>query len=437
MSALLPFWDALLLPLFKAAQPRSVLLCALRADDGLPRRILEASTVASLHVADPDPDFDPAQLRLAYPDRLILHRAAAADALRLIPTPDLLLLGGDANWFTVGTTLEAAHFQALALKRGFPLTLVANAGWPYARRDRYGAPAMLPEAACAEAVIGGLHPHYPDPRLRGGIHPGTLHSKMQDQPRLGVLTAIEDFVIAWAGERAARPELVTIPGMSGLAILKPPSPAESVRAWFDACVPSVALRDLLDSVEQERLLALAAVGDLRDALESEQAAHAALRGLIRATRLQANGRMPEAQAGEQGTAAPRSFPELAGPDAADTEYIFRSPAFDADWYLAKNPDVAAAGVHPAAHYFRCGAAEGREPGPDFQGSWYLAAYPDIAASGANPLLHYLRGGAAEGRDPGPHFSTSLYLRRYTDVSAAGLNPLEHWISAGRAEGREA
>ena len=37
----------------------------------------------------------------------------------------------------------------------------------------------------------------------------------------------------------------------------------------------------------------------------------------------------------------------------------------------------------------------------FDARWYLATYPDVAAAGADPALHYLRRGAAEGRAPLP------------------------------------
>jgi hypothetical protein len=40
-----------------------------------------------------------------------------------------------------------------------------------------------------------------------------------------------------------------------------------------------------------------------------------------------------------------------------------SPAFDARWYRATYPDVATAGIDPASHYLRRGAAEGRAPLP--------------------------------------------------------------------------
>ena len=81
--------------------------------------------------------------------------------------------------------------------------------------------------------------------------------------------------------------------------------------------------------------------------------------------------------------------------------VVASSLFDSEWYLRNYPDVAAAGVDPALHYVRHGAAERREPGPGFGARWYLERHPDVAAAGLNPLLHYLDCGAAEGRETRP------------------------------------
>jgi hypothetical protein len=59
--------------------------------------------------------------------------------------------------------------------------------------------------------------------------------------------------------------------------------------------------------------------------------------------------------------------------------------------------VAAAGVDPAEHYLRFGAAEGRNPSPKFDTVYYLESNPDVAAAGVNPLLHYIQFGISEGR----------------------------------------
>ncbi len=75
----------------------------------------------------------------------------------------------------------------------------------------------------------------------------------------------------------------------------------------------------------------------------------------------------------------------------------RSGLFDAGWYLATNPDVAAGGFDPASHYLGHGAAEGRDPGPAFSTRRYYAANPDVEAAGLNALVHFLLHGQYQGR----------------------------------------
>jgi O-antigen biosynthesis protein len=74
-----------------------------------------------------------------------------------------------------------------------------------------------------------------------------------------------------------------------------------------------------------------------------------------------------------------------------------SKLFDADWYVARYPEVALAGLDPAQHFLMWGDAEARDPGPQFDSKAYLARYADVAAAGLTPLLHYLKFGAGEGR----------------------------------------
>ena len=73
----------------------------------------------------------------------------------------------------------------------------------------------------------------------------------------------------------------------------------------------------------------------------------------------------------------------------------------------------------------------------FDARWYLETYPDVAAAGVDPAAHFLENGWLEGRDPGPEFATSAYLKANPDVARAGLNPLLHFIEFGQSEGREA
>ena len=120
---------------------------------------------------------------------------------------------------------------------------------------------------------------------------------------------------------------------------------------------------------------------------------------------------------------------------ADYRLIDKSGLFDREYYLDRNPEIAASGVDPLDHYLRRGWREGREPNPYFDGAWYFETYPEIAASGRNPLVEYLRIGGISGRDPSPRFESAWYLERYPDVRQAGTNPLVHYLKWGKAEGR--
>lgn len=110
---------------------------------------------------------------------------------------------------------------------------------------------------------------------------------------------------------------------------------------------------------------------------------------------------------------------------------FPSPGFDRGYYLALNPDVAAAGVDPLAHYQQFGWHEGRDPNALFHVEFYLNQNPDVAASGMDPLQHYLEFGWLEGRDPSLFFSTPAYLA--ANPEAAGGNPLQHYLTVGQTQ----
>ncbi len=115
------------------------------------------------------------------------------------------------------------------------------------------------------------------------------------------------------------------------------------------------------------------------------------------------------------TVSLRIIPKLAGRcrDRLHARLIRASPLFDASWYVKEYPDVGAAGVDPALHYVRHGAAGLLDPGPSFDTAWYLAYYSDVAASRINPLVHYLRHGAGEGRHARP---SEIVLGDVTDAA---------------------
>ena len=135
---------------------------------------------------------------------------------------------------------------------------------------------------------------------------------------------------------------------------------------------------------------------------------------------------------EQGQASSRGVTPSQGPaqlsQPEDLHLAIASQFFDAGWYLARYPDVAAAGLDPLTHFLRFGVAEGRDPGPLFDSKWYLAKNPDVAAAGMVPLVHYFQIGAAERRDPNP----SAILRKKIKVSSEQIDLFIPGAIAGKA-----
>ncbi len=114
-----------------------------------------------------------------------------------------------------------------------------------------------------------------------------------------------------------------------------------------------------------------------------------------------------------------------------------SPAatlFDAEFYLARYPDVAAAGAPPLVHYLLSGGREGRSPHPLFDPDWYgRQAGEEIAAHGITPLEHYVRRGAGQGLSPHPLFDVGRYLMKAEGLSPGG-DPLLHYLTQGARDG---
>lgn len=73
-----------------------------------------------------------------------------------------------------------------------------------------------------------------------------------------------------------------------------------------------------------------------------------------------------------------------------TEGCDPNALFDTDWYLAQNPDDAAAvdaGAMTSYDQYKVfGGFEGRSASDSFASALYLVDNPDVDAAGLNPLL---------------------------------------------------
>ncbi len=95
--------------------------------------------------------------------------------------------------------------------------------------------------------------------------------------------------------------------------------------------------------------------------------------------------------------------------------------FDADWYVARYPEVAraiAAGQFLSAlHHYSCNETPTAfDPLADFSEAHYAARHPDVAAAIAkgafrNAYMHFLPAGVRELRSPAPHIDLRYYWSR--------------------------
>jgi phospholipase/lecithinase/hemolysin len=132
------------------------------------------------------------------------------------------------------------------------------------------------------------------------------------------------------------------------------------------------------------------------------------------------------------TAATRRY----RPPTSDLAALLR-PA----WYLATNPDVAAAGMAPALHYRLHGRAEGRLPCPAIpllrglgliEPALLAFGMADVIAAGLDPVVHFCTSGWKERRRPNRCFDTGWYVQ--THNLADTINPLLHYVLIGEAQG---
>ena len=99
--------------------------------------------------------------------------------------------------------------------------------------------------------------------------------------------------------------------------------------------------------------------------------------------------------------------------------IAASGMFASEWYARQSSGDAFSG-DLIDHYLKIGSASGLSPHPLFDARWYLARYPDLAA--VVPFVHYVTSGAAEGRQPGPLVETQWFEGQRGHAEDAALDP---------------
>jgi hypothetical protein len=227
----------LILPCLDATGARSVIEVGAFAG-GLTRVLADWAAQSGARVLAIDPAPGDALVRLAGERPAVeLIRQTSLEALATIAPPDVAIIDGDHNYFTV-----SAELRLIAERSGdglLPLLLFHDVCWPHGRRDDYFAPDLIPGAARhpVAGAAGGIAPG--DPGLTPGGLPYARSAAREGGPRNGVLTAVEDFIAGRADLR-----LVVVPAFFGFGA-----------AWPRDAPWSDDVADILDRWDRDPIVA--------------------------------------------------------------------------------------------------------------------------------------------------------------------------------------
>jgi Methyltransferase domain len=172
---------------------------------------------SKVHAIDPAPgdDFDLEALQAAHGERLVFHRALSLEVLPELRDADAVLIDGDHNWYTVYNELTTIARVAAEEGRPFPLTLMHDVDWPYADRDMYYAPDLVPDEYRQPYEQAGILLDRDELVEEGGINAFANNAVVSGGPRNGVRTAIDDFL----SEAEAPLAFTSVIGFFGLGVL--------------------------------------------------------------------------------------------------------------------------------------------------------------------------------------------------------------------------
>jgi hypothetical protein len=242
------FWVDILRPLLQHIQARHLL--EIGADRGDHTRLLIRycdSCNGTLTIIEPAVSA-PLKEIVDRSTRTMFFADRSCEALpRMNSAIDAVILEGDLNHHTVYGDLCGIEDLCRRCNNAFPVIFVKNISWPYARRDMYYAPEMIPPEARHEYAYNGMTP-WSLSLQRGTINAPFANVEKEGGERNGVLTAVEDFM-----KVSAFPlRLFSLPLFYGLGIIHAQdSPAaEFIRLHIQ---PPPALALFLETTEIARI----------------------------------------------------------------------------------------------------------------------------------------------------------------------------------------
>jgi GT2 family glycosyltransferase len=452
------FWHTIIRPIIEKLKVNYIV--EIGSDTGVnTRNILDYCLDNDAHMTaiDPQPKFDVNEFKSEYGDKFEIYKELSLSRLPLLKNYDVILIDGDHNWYTVYNELKIIEKNFKTKK--FPIIFLHDLGWPYDRRDVYYNPQNIPDDYRQPYKKLGLHPQLAHLKENGGLNLSLNNSVYVNNPRNGVLTAVEDFIDKSTSEFS----FDLINAFFGLGILYPKN--DEIENIVKKVIRSANLLGILEeervrlyieyseSVSKTKLLEKRLYQtefELKSSNELISEKNLVIQELmgnekqINELNSQIDNLSTRIYEMDYLNNKDRSitqkliskFPTLyiilsrknKGIKTALTNVkgyraIKKNHLFDIGYYLKYSDDVRLSGADPFIHYLYHGYKEGRNPSSTFDGNYYLNNSNDVKNSNLNPLVHYSLYGMKEGRKPNEIFQG--YKRDLPSKSNLIYHPLSN------------
>ncbi len=210
------YWESIIRPLFEKIKPNYIV--EIGSEKGVNTANILAyceENAAHMTAIDPHPQFDVEEFKVRYQEKFEIYTDLSLNILPLLYDYDFILLDGDHNWYSLFNELKIIenNFE----NKKFPMVILHDIGWPYSRRDLYYNPENIPFPFRQAYTQLGISPEQEQLTVEGGFNPHLYNSIYENNPKNGVLTAIEDFI----SESNIEFSFIEIYGFHGLGILFP------------------------------------------------------------------------------------------------------------------------------------------------------------------------------------------------------------------------
>lgn len=424
-------WRDIIKPIIEGIDAKYIV--EIGSDEGLnTKNILEYCVEHDAFITsiDPSPKFKVHEFKSIYGDRFEIYQELSRDRLPLLADYDVVLMDGDHNWYTVYHELKIIEENSKNKK--FPLVFLHDVGWPYARRDFYYNPKNIPEKYRQPYNRLGLFPGQPNLIENGGLNEHLYNAVYENNPKNGVLTAVEDFMEE--SDLKFSFEIINI--FFGLGILFTEN--DDLESNVKEVIKS---HDLLGELEELRIKDAITYRDL------SKKANLLEKKLAEARKSQAQTEQ-EMQKTEKRL---NNKLKKSNKSIKEKDQKIRAHYFEMEYMRGKNRSFMDKLISRFPNLFilfnlhKTGAKNALinikgynavKRNQLFDVGFYLRNYKNVTLSGTDPLLHYLYHGFKEGKNPNPTFNGDYYLKKYQDVRKSNLNPLIHYSLYGLKEGRK-